>query len=118
MRQQHGSYCRSLSVRSLIRSIVPLIALCECVNGTIQAAGGVASRGLPGDPQVSESVSLSQLAEIRGMEKALKTLVDATRCEIGTCFFGVFFLSFSHVLLAASLFVFSFLCVYGLVDCC
>ena len=32
---------------------------------------------------MSESVSLSQLAEVRGMEKALKALVDATRCVIG-----------------------------------
>ena len=36
---------------------------------------------------MSESVSLSQLAEVRGMEMALKTLVDATRCVVGIIVF-------------------------------
>eukprot|EP00903_Cladosiphon_okamuranus_P020406 g18726.t1 len=43
-----------------------------------QAAGGVASRGAPEDPQASEAVALSHLEEVKLMQERLLALVETT----------------------------------------
>lgn len=47
-----------------------------------QAAGGVASRGAPDDPEASEAVSLSQLEEAKAMQDNLAAQREATRCGL------------------------------------
>lgn len=69
-------------------TLLPFLCTSRACDGTQKAEAGVASCGAPEDPAASESVSLSQLDELKTMREEVTVLAGSTRLEqrVHDCF--------------------------------